>query len=130
MCGCERGEAASTTQSCHGFRLLLLFQDVRSSYKFLSIAIASRQGFQPGGDGLTEAACNEHRRHGGNVGKPPDGREQNPESGKNQQGSVNVKRRDFLKLGVAATAAGAIGAPAFAQAKIVLKATDVHPLGY
>ena len=41
-----------------------------------------------------------------------------------------MKRRDFLKLGVAATAAGAIGTPAFAQAKIVLKATDVHPLGY
>ena len=41
-----------------------------------------------------------------------------------------MKRRDFLKLGAAATAAGAIGAPAFAQAKMVLKATDVHPLGY
>jgi tripartite ATP-independent transporter DctP family solute receptor len=42
-----------------------------------------------------------------------------------------VKRRDFLKLSAAATAAGAMGgAPAFAQAKLVLRATDVHPTGY
>ena len=33
-------------------------------------------------------------------------------------------------LGAAASAAGAIGVPGFAQAKLVLKATDVHPLGY
>jgi tripartite ATP-independent transporter DctP family solute receptor len=48
-----------------------------------------------------------------------------------QQGSANVKRRDFLMLGAAATASGAFGGTAaFAQAKMVLKATDVHPLGY
>ena len=41
-----------------------------------------------------------------------------------------MKRRDFLVLGAAAAAAGAMGAPAFAQAKLVLKATDVHPVGY
>jgi len=43
-----------------------------------------------------------------------------------------MKRRDVIKLGVAATAAGTagLGARAFAQAKMVLKATDVHPLGY
>ena len=42
-----------------------------------------------------------------------------------------MKRRDFLKLSAAATAAGAMGgAPAFAQAKLVLRATDVHPTGY
>ena len=44
-----------------------------------------------------------------------------------------MKRRDVLKIG-AATAAlaftGGLGAPAFAQQKLVLKATDVHPLGY
>src|ERR1044072_1700243 len=43
-----------------------------------------------------------------------------------------MKRRDFLKLGVAgiaATSAG-LGPPAAAQSKLVLKATDVHPLGY
>lgn len=45
-----------------------------------------------------------------------------------------MKRRDVIKLGVAAAAAGAagmgLGARAFAQAKMVLKASDVHPLGY
>ena len=42
-----------------------------------------------------------------------------------------MSRRDFLKLGAAATAAGALGTTsAFAQTKMVLKATDVHPLGY
>jgi len=45
-----------------------------------------------------------------------------------------MKRRDVIKMGVAATAAGAaglgLGAPAFAQGKMVLKASDVHPLGY
>ncbi|HEY7459964.1 MAG TPA: TRAP transporter substrate-binding protein [Xanthobacteraceae bacterium] len=44
-----------------------------------------------------------------------------------------MKRRDVLKIG-AATAAlaltGGLGAPALAQQKLVLKATDVHPLGY
>ena len=45
-----------------------------------------------------------------------------------------MQRRDFLKLGAATAALGATGAltalPAGAQAKLVLKATDVHPLGY
>ena len=42
-----------------------------------------------------------------------------------------MKRRDFLKLGAVATAAGALGTTStFAQTKMVLKATDVHPLGY
>jgi tripartite ATP-independent transporter DctP family solute receptor len=45
-----------------------------------------------------------------------------------------MKRRDFLKLGVAGIAATGAGiglaGPAAAQAKMVLKATDVHPLGY
>ncbi|MGE3064526.1 MAG: TRAP transporter substrate-binding protein [Hyphomicrobiaceae bacterium] len=45
-----------------------------------------------------------------------------------------MKRRDFLKLSAAGAMAGAgipLGAhTAAAQAKMVLKATDVHPLGY
>ena len=44
-----------------------------------------------------------------------------------------MKRRDLLKLSTAGLAAGALGSgfgPAFAQSKMVLKATDVHPLGY
>jgi tripartite ATP-independent transporter DctP family solute receptor len=45
-----------------------------------------------------------------------------------------MKRRDVLKLAGAGLATGAFYAPglgaAFAQAKMVLKATDVHPLGY
>ena len=44
-----------------------------------------------------------------------------------------MKRRDVLRLTTAALASGALGAsgfPALAQAKMVLKATDVHPLGY
>jgi tripartite ATP-independent transporter DctP family solute receptor len=44
-----------------------------------------------------------------------------------------MKRRDLLKLSTAGLAAGALGGaglPTFAQAKMVLKATDVHPLGY
>ncbi|HEX6612119.1 MAG TPA: TRAP transporter substrate-binding protein DctP, partial [Hyphomicrobiaceae bacterium] len=45
-----------------------------------------------------------------------------------------MKRRDFLKLGVAGIAATSAGiglsGPAAAQTKMVLKATDVHPLGY
>jgi tripartite ATP-independent transporter DctP family solute receptor len=45
-----------------------------------------------------------------------------------------MKRREFLGLGGAAVAFGALGVasrtPAFAQAKLVLKSTDVHPLGY
>jgi tripartite ATP-independent transporter DctP family solute receptor len=45
--------------------------------------------------------------------------------------TVGMKRRDFIKIGAATAAASAIGAlPAAAQAKVVLKATDVHPLGY
>ena len=44
-----------------------------------------------------------------------------------------MKRRDLLKLSTAGLAVGALGGaglPAFAQSKMVLKATDVHPLGY
>ncbi len=45
-----------------------------------------------------------------------------------------MKRRDVIRIGVAGAAFGAVGlglgARAFAQAKMVLKATDVHPLGY
>ena len=47
---------------------------------------------------------------------------------------MKMKRREFIGLGGAAVAFGAMGfaakTPAFAQAKLVLKATDVHPLGY
>ena len=43
----------------------------------------------------------------------------------------NIQRRDFLKLGMAGAAATSFGqTPASAQAKMVLKASDVHPLGY
>jgi tripartite ATP-independent transporter DctP family solute receptor len=45
-----------------------------------------------------------------------------------------MKRRDLLKLSTAGLAASAFSGsglvPAFAQSKMVLKATDVHPLGY
>jgi tripartite ATP-independent transporter DctP family solute receptor len=43
-----------------------------------------------------------------------------------------MKRRDLLKLMGGAGAAGVVGGtvPTFAQAKMVLKATDVHPTGY
>src|SRR5205814_4190605 len=42
-----------------------------------------------------------------------------------------MNRRIMLRLGVAgALGALATGVPAFAQQKLVLKATDVHPLGY
>ncbi|WNV12109.1 TRAP transporter substrate-binding protein [Tardiphaga sp. 709] len=45
-----------------------------------------------------------------------------------------MKRRDVVKGGLAALAVGATGlgrfTPAQAQAKMVLKASDVHPLGY
>jgi tripartite ATP-independent transporter DctP family solute receptor len=45
-----------------------------------------------------------------------------------------MKRREVIRYMSAAAAAGALGAgfgrPAAAQAKMVLKATDVHPLGY
>jgi tripartite ATP-independent transporter DctP family solute receptor len=44
-----------------------------------------------------------------------------------------MKRRDLLKIGavMAAVAAGGLAsAPLHAQSKMVLKATDVHPLGY
>src|SRR5262249_32942448 len=46
---------------------------------------------------------------------------------------MTMNRRTVLRLG-AASALGALatelGLPAFAQQKLVLKATDVHPLGY
>src|SRR5688572_3096009 len=45
-----------------------------------------------------------------------------------------MQRRDFLKLSLLGATAGMLGGgaamPAFAQTKMVLKATDVHPLGY
>jgi tripartite ATP-independent transporter DctP family solute receptor len=45
-----------------------------------------------------------------------------------------MKRRNALKmagsLGASMLASGVSGAPAFAQAKVVLKASDVHPEGY
>ena len=45
-----------------------------------------------------------------------------------------MKRRDVIRLGAAAAAIGAtglgFGTRAFAQSKMVLKAADVHPLGY
>lgn len=45
-----------------------------------------------------------------------------------------MNRREVIKLGAASVAAGSLGAigsiPALAQSKMVLKATDVHPLGY
>lgn len=45
-----------------------------------------------------------------------------------------MKRRDVVKGGLAALAVGATGlgrlAPALAQSKMVMKASDVHPLGY
>jgi tripartite ATP-independent transporter DctP family solute receptor len=49
-------------------------------------------------------------------------------------GEATMKRREFLKLSAATTAIGMSAAtgllPAAAQAKVVLKATDVHPTGY
>ena len=42
-----------------------------------------------------------------------------------------MDRRSVMKLGLAGLAAGVLEVPvASAQAKMVLKATDVHPLGY
>jgi tripartite ATP-independent transporter DctP family solute receptor len=42
-----------------------------------------------------------------------------------------MDRRSVVKLGLAGLAMGAVKVPAaFGQSKIVLKATDVHPLGY
>jgi tripartite ATP-independent transporter DctP family solute receptor len=45
-----------------------------------------------------------------------------------------MKRRDVIRVGVASAAVGAVGlglgSRAFAQQKMVLKATDVHALGY
>lgn len=42
-----------------------------------------------------------------------------------------MHRRSMMKLGLSAAAVTGLGLPsAFAQAKLVLKATDVHPLGY
>src|SRR3977135_3843058 len=44
---------------------------------------------------------------------------------------THMDRRSLIKLGLTGLALGAVRGPAaFAQAKIVLKATDVHPLGY
>jgi tripartite ATP-independent transporter DctP family solute receptor len=41
-----------------------------------------------------------------------------------------MKRRDVIRLGAAAAVLGALAAPAMAQQKTVLKASDVHPAGY
>src|SRR5881394_2991581 len=42
-----------------------------------------------------------------------------------------MNRREFLSTSaLGALALGAAGAPAFAQAKLALKASDVHPAGY
>ena len=45
-----------------------------------------------------------------------------------------MKRRDVIRMGVAGAAVGAasfgLGTRAFAQQKMVMKASDVHPLGY
>ena len=43
-----------------------------------------------------------------------------------------MKRRDFIRMsvGLGAMAATTPLPSAFAQAKMVLKASDVHPLGY
>ena len=44
-----------------------------------------------------------------------------------------MKRRDVLKIGAASAAlamTGGLSTTALAQQKLVLKATDVHPLGY
>ncbi len=42
-----------------------------------------------------------------------------------------MDRRSVIKVGLAGLAVGSVRIPAvFAQAKMVLKATDVHPLGY
>src|SRR6516165_6563577 len=41
-----------------------------------------------------------------------------------------MNRRTLLRLGASALAALATDVPALAQQKLVLKATDVHPLGY
>src|SRR5262245_18579474 len=47
---------------------------------------------------------------------------------------ARMKRREVLKIGAAAAAAGVLGrfgiTPLYAQAKLVLNSTDVHPLGY
>jgi tripartite ATP-independent transporter DctP family solute receptor len=52
----------------------------------------------------------------------------------NQPGGTLMKRRDVIRVGVASAAVGAVGlglgSRAFAQQKMVMKATDVHPLGY
>jgi tripartite ATP-independent transporter DctP family solute receptor len=51
-----------------------------------------------------------------------------------QPGGILMKRRDVIRMGVASAAAGAVGlglgSRAFAQQKMVMKASDVHPLGY
>ena len=41
-----------------------------------------------------------------------------------------MKRREFARVAAMGVAAASIGAGASAQARMVLKATDVHPTGY
>src|SRR4029078_11556051 len=45
-------------------------------------------------------------------------------------GRIAMNRREVFRLGGAAAATMVCGGPTFAQQKLVLKATDVHPLGY
>jgi tripartite ATP-independent transporter DctP family solute receptor len=45
-------------------------------------------------------------------------------------GRISMNRREVFRLGGAAAATAVYGGPVWAQQKLVLKATDVHPLGY
>jgi tripartite ATP-independent transporter DctP family solute receptor len=45
-------------------------------------------------------------------------------------GRISMNRREVFRLGGAAAATAVYGGSAWAQQKLVLKATDVHPLGY
>src|SRR5262249_56809310 len=66
-----------------------------------------------------------HAPAGGQRG--PRGRPAHPPS----PGGTTMNRRTLLRLGAgSALAALATDVPALAQQKLVLKATDVHPLGY
>jgi tripartite ATP-independent transporter DctP family solute receptor len=56
------------------------------------------------------------------------------ERGSALDGGTPMNRREVIKLGLASAAAGTLGLrgglPALAQNKLVLKSSDVHPLGY
>src|ERR1700719_4954392 len=51
---------------------------------------------------------------------------------KDTRGRRNMDRRAFIRLGAGTAVAGLAGnlGPAFAQQKLALKASDVHPAGY